>query len=349
MKKDDNPKHDLIEDVIRGTADFATKAALSLVPGTGAIYEFAKFSVGKAQEYARQKQDQRIMDFHRMLIGDSDKWDTELAEQSIDDADFHALLIACTQDIEDEKTSLYATLAKNAALREIGSTDLRFFTLSLHELTYSQLHSMREAYIAKNNLLVPHSGPGNHTVDLSPENVYGHARHGRQIMADRGFTTDGTINSYGEYFIKSCYSSDDLEPESINLKKWRNPSLPTLLLCYEIGDPYIDEFTDELAKQLRSLGVKTTPVSALIRNSPLATSHIGDAILIFKDEPERVMEHIAYCERVISRDSLAIQISESFPAVLEPIKKHFKLICTVTNPDPVKAARLLFQEDSDSN
>ncbi len=102
-------------------------------------------------------------------------------ERGLDDAciqavDYHALLNACLQDIEDEKTELYATLTRNAAFRKLHSRDLRFFCVSLSEMTFNDLEEMRVAYIASKFKLVPSEG----RVDL--KNHFHQSGHHRSLF-----------------------------------------------------------------------------------------------------------------------------------------------------------------------
>src|SRR3546814_19154858 len=72
-------------------------------PGASTAYELAKLGVTQAQAYVEQKQNQRIVDFHAMLIKQNEHWNQDLADACIEAADYHMLLSACVQDLEDEK------------------------------------------------------------------------------------------------------------------------------------------------------------------------------------------------------------------------------------------------------
>lgn len=103
MKSPKESQHDVTETAIRKTADLGAKIALSFIPGASTAYELAKLGVTQAQAYVEQKQNQRIVDFHAMLIKQDEHWNQDMADACIEAADYHLLLSACVQDLEDEK------------------------------------------------------------------------------------------------------------------------------------------------------------------------------------------------------------------------------------------------------
>lgn len=341
MKPPKESHYDVTETTIRKTADLGAKIALSFIPGASTAYELAKLGVTQAQAYVEQKQNQRIVDFHAMLIKQDEHWNQDMADACIEAADYHLLLSACVQDLEDEKTELYAALAKNAALRRITPQDIRFFTLSLRELSLNDVKEMQVAYIASKYPLIPPSGAGNYKKDLSLERASDHQVYGRKLMEQRGFVKDEILSGYGERFIAACHLPDQLIPGAIGMKEWKNPNSPLLLLCYEIGDTYITTFSERLSQNLRTQGYATTGLAAITREK--AIPFIRYSLLIFKDKPESIVEHIRFIEKTLKKGSIALQLSKSFPAVLEPVRHLFAHVLPVEDPDPRHAADIVAQ------
>ncbi|MBJ7222728.1 MULTISPECIES: hypothetical protein [unclassified Brenneria] len=158
MTKQKNKKNTIIKSTISKTADIGANLALSFVPRGNTTYELAKLGIKQAKRYVTERQEKRIVDFHAKLLKPNTTGDSGLSDACIEAVDYHALLNACLQDIEDEKTELYATLAWNAAFRNLSSIDLRFFCFSLSEMTFNDLEEMRVAYIASKFNLVPPEG-----------------------------------------------------------------------------------------------------------------------------------------------------------------------------------------------
>lgn len=328
---------DVTKTTIKKAADISVKAALSFIPGGTTVYELSQLGLAQAKAYIEQKQNHRIESFHTMLLGKDEDWNNELADTYIEAADYHLLLAACVQDLEDEKTEMYANLAKNAAQRRIASKDIRFFTLSLRELSLNDVKEMQEAYITNKYAIIPPQGAGSYKKNLKIDDASEDQIYGRGLMEQRGFVKEGILSSYGERFIESCHNSDKLIPSAVNMKEWKNPNSPILLLCYEIGDPYITRFFMRLSENLREKGYKTSPLTALTRVER-STLFVWFTLLIFKDKSDLIIQNIQFVEPILKKSSFAIQLAESFPTELESVKHLFSEVLAVDEKDPITAA-----------
>ncbi len=334
MKKNQKNKDEVIKSTISKTADIGTNLVLSFVPGGNAVYELIKLGVEQTKRYITEKQEKRIADFHAALLKPNSTGDVELSNAYIEVADYHALLNACLQDIEDEKTELYATLARNAVFRRISPGDLRFFCISLKELTFNDLEEMRVAFIASRFNIVPPVGAGRFEKSLSPEQSPSRLAYGRNQMKLRGFVEDGKINQYGEKFVQTCYSAEKLLPESIQMSEWKNAGSPIFMLSYELDDPDVTRLHMHLSELLRTRGFKTTALSAPTRKVVHLTL-VKSSILIFKNKPERIINNIKNIGSLTEKGCIAVQICDDYPMILEPLREIFEIIVNISGDDPL--------------
>lgn len=342
MNQTEKAKHNLIESTVKKTVDLGAKLALSFVPGASIAYEVAKLGVSQATAFVQQKQEERITQFHEMLLKPDEKWDEALADACIEAVDYHLLLSACVQDLEDEKTELYAELAKNAAAKNITPVNIRFFTLSLQQLSFSDLEEMRIAYVSKNFSLMDSAGSGNYEKDLSVESANDVQAHGRRMMDLRGFLQENTLNEFGELFTQSCYPSAKLTPGAIGMREWLNPQSPLMTVCYEMEDTETVNFCVHLSEKLRDGGVKIGPIVAIMDNRSLITPAVS--LFVIKSKPEQLLKNQPYLQKILNRTCIAILLREDFPKELEGIKSHFKKIITVAGKGSREAAEIVAEQ-----
>lgn len=323
---------------LKKATEIGVKTALSTIPGANAVYDLGKLAIEQVKEYQRQKQERRIEQFHQMLLSPGTQWNQALADVYIEIADYHLLLSACIQDLEDEKTSLYSALTKHVATKKIETIDIRFFTLSLKEFSYSDVEEMRIAYVAaKYPLINPTGGGGNFKKDLSITTAVGRSAHGRRIMELRGFTDEGMLNSYGEKFIESCYLEEQLTPSAINMRKWENDGSPLAIICYEIGsNKELTNFCVQLSELLHLAGYKCN-ILAVIDDRFFPPPYLS--LLIIGPDRNVIIQHEKHLQKLFSRNCLAVIFQNEFPVELLKIKPQFKEIIQVKENIPFDAAR----------
>jgi hypothetical protein len=120
--------------------------------------------------------------------------------------------------------------------------------------------------------------------------------------------------------------------------------------CYEIGDPYITEFSLRLSEKLRDQGYATTELAAIIREN--AAPLVRYSLLIFKNKPESIIEYRRFIDKTLQRGCIALQLSKDYPTALEPIRHLFAHVLPVNDPDPRHAAesvaRMIVVDDTPS-
>lgn len=331
--KSKNKNDSLTDSLTFKAAEIGTNFALSFIPGANTVYELIRLSAQELEKYIVEQQQRKIIDFHKHLLESNSSEDTSRTDTYIEIADFHVLLNTCLQDTEDEKTKLYATLAQNAIYKKLSSKNLRFFCISLKEMSYDHLEEMRHAYIASKFHLIPTKGAGRVDINLSPEQASSELIYGRKLMELRGFTENGKINQLGMEFIHACYPSNKLLPTSIQRSEWKNPNSPILMLSYETSDPYVMELAEHLSNQLRKHGFKTTGLYAPPNKRPYLLP-IQISIVIFKYNPERIIDNINNIDHLMGECCIAVQGCNEYPRELETLRNKFKEIININDLEP---------------
>ncbi|MDH8436682.1 hypothetical protein, partial [Klebsiella variicola] len=97
----------------------------------------------------------------------------------------------------------------------------------------------------------------------------------------------------------------------------------------ELDDPYITRLHMHLSSMLRTHGFKTTPLSAptgkLTHFTPVKAS-----ILIFKNNPERIINNMNYISSLMGEGCIAVQICDEYPTILEPLREKFEIIINIS-------------------
>lgn len=327
MSPPDKKKYGIVDSTASKAVDVGAKLVLGLIPGASTAYELGVLGVDLATRIIHEKQEKRLLQFHEMLIK-QDSWDQQLADACIDVVDYHLLLAACVKDLEDEKVDLYATLARNVATKKITSSNTRFFTLALQELSFFDLNEMREAYVSNHFSLMENAGSGNFKKDLSIASATNNQAYGRRLMELRGFLKGNTISEFGEAFVESCYSPSMLTPAAINRKEWTNPHSPLMVICYELIDEETSRFCDDLTRQLRDKGLKIGSIGVLSHNHFFHSPTVS--LLVIKSNPQIILQQALNLEKVLKKTCIALFLREDFPEELESIRSQFKDIIMVT-------------------
>lgn len=204
-------KKDRAKSVLK-IADVATKLGFNLTPGGNAIYEASKIGLEAVRDYVQERNEKRIVEFHRTLLYREGDLDQKVSNAELNTADFHALLDACLSDIEEEKTAPYANLTRSIALGLVPVTHRRHFIHSLKELAFEHLDILRETYtltkyscIAQNKLI----DSRNFLTNLQSDSI---SQLALKTLIARGLITEIKITALGVQFIESCYPRIDLDP-----------------------------------------------------------------------------------------------------------------------------------------
>ena len=239
-------KHTATSAVLK-IADIIIQAGLN-ASGTflpGAAYEFSTLSIGKLRDYIHNRDEQRIFEFHKMLLCRDDVVDGRILTGEIEEANYHALLNACLSDIEDEKTTPYANLTRAIALTKVPKELRRHFIFALKDISWDQLEKLQHIFVvdkysvadAKGTLvpsiavLIKLSGQPTDSLTYS-------------ALQSKGFLDDKGLTSIGRDFVNACSIEDDLNPGTFGYEHW------SLNQCLIIQPNNSNRLSEEVLRQL---------------------------------------------------------------------------------------------------
>lgn len=257
-------------------ADLVTSTVLSNsgIPGANAAYDFAKLGIDSVRKYLVERQDAKIVEFHKAMIGgDNDGIDESILESVIDVADYHALLDACLADIEMEKNGMYGRLAKSIASGDVKKHLKRHYILSLKELTWDQIDLLARLYILTKYSIKPENGPGTQQVNQ----VIDSAKHGTierldiTALTSRGFVYGSEITDLCEPFLSAVLPEENMTPEAFDLEEWTGHRFTIIELCNEQHETR--DLTKVIDQYFRDMGIQggSGPMEGALDRTDLGT------------------------------------------------------------------------------
>lgn len=245
-----------LADILVGTG-----IAIQAGPAGKLTYEISKLLVGYAQEFIKERNDERLNHFHRTLItGDLEEEEVkEFLEKDIDLEEYYTLLRAAIQDDEDQKTYYYAELLRKLALGQVPIEYKLYLMKIVKELTSFEIDLIRKIYIYKKFDLIPNHGPSEQVsslfsnksleMKLATDNL---VRVGLLEREKQELKPTNIMVSAANIFFKS----NDLTPASINREIWRSEHV---LVVAPQGDKYL-AFSEKIQLLLRDNRFKPGPI-----------------------------------------------------------------------------------------
>lgn len=254
---------------VSSLADILLKEGVNtLIPGSSLFYEVGKLAVLHSKQYFTDRTNQRLHDFHVGIIQDetADEIDLEkILKKTFDLDEYHAVLNACVQDIENEKTKIYSDLMKSLMVKPIEIKYRRFFITITKQLTFFEIDFIRNLYINASFDMM--SAGGTHQQVTSMLNSQDSMTDItiRTLVAN-GLVTDDRkgITDLGKLYAEALFEEQKLTPQSINRQKYTG--LHIAILNYMISDKTHDKVSHYLQESLWSHGVKSS-ILALHRHS----------------------------------------------------------------------------------
>lgn len=216
----------------------------------GIVSEPLSYTLDRLKEFVDRRNADRYEEFHRKLLEQSDN-EPAIPEAEIEVADYHALLNACLNDIEDEKTVAFATLTRSIALGRVPKDYRRHFILSLRDLSFDQMDYMRKLYVITKNRIPTSTGAGQLTVKTELSNLrvgsvtYLHF----SALNSRGFIESEKLTDLGISFIESSTPHEYLEPGAYGYQVWSD--YRCLIISTIYGDPIENSLIDVIGRALR--------------------------------------------------------------------------------------------------
>jgi hypothetical protein len=231
--------------------DLFTKLALDVIPGVGlakTLYEAYAQVCDGVSKYQERKYEERAKEFHRSLLSGT----PSLIASALDVEDYHALLNACLEDIENDKSARYGTLARSIGSAEVKDKYRRFLILTLSQLSLQQIEKLRKAWIASTYTLVTSDRQGS-----IPEHHY-LAGDSSEIMdevdleflSSKKLVIEQKITVLGKALVESCYDSQDLRPEAIGEVSWVGGALD--IITGDTGNHSVNDSSTRLTSLLRA-------------------------------------------------------------------------------------------------
>lgn len=255
------------------TVDALTKFSLDLIPGASqakAIYELMKVVGDNVGKYQERRNERRVKEFHRGLLGGG----STLIGNLLDVEDYHALLKICLDDVEDDKSEIYGQFARAIAAGKVNERYKRYLIIILGQLSHQQLEKLRCGWVATNYTLVHRSANGS----ISPKSLL--LGDESEIMDEmdyeslsvRKLVKEGGLTKLGNQLAESCYRRDQLMPEAIGETSWVGGALD--LLTAETVHHSTMQYIERLLSLLHSSLVKANvygPANEFSRSELLET------------------------------------------------------------------------------
>jgi hypothetical protein len=243
-------------------SDIIIGLGLTPSPDASAIYEASKVGLDKVRDYIQKRNTERIIEFHREMLYKNDALDQEILESELSAADFHALLDACVSDIEEEKTTPYASLTRSIALGLVPLNYRRHFIHSMKEVAFEHLDILRAAYTMTKYSCISQDGKLASTHSYFPKlQADSITRLSLNALLERGLISEAALTPLGVCFIEACYSPEDLSPENFDYKSSRIERGVVISSAVNSTSKAIEE---QLIKELRSRQIQVEP-SSLVR------------------------------------------------------------------------------------
>ncbi|MBE4444334.1 hypothetical protein WMQ58_04475 [Vibrio diabolicus] len=259
----------------------------SIAPGATILYELGKLAVEHGKRYYADRTEERLENFHKFILEDHVDARVDLDEilsKKFDLDDYHALLSSCIQDIENEKTKIYANLMKFLILSNLPQEERRYYIKLTKELTYQELQFIRELYINQNYHFMTVGGPSEQVRKLLSSSapmtnitIKSLINHGL-IFEDKSGITD-----IATQYVRLMFVDDELTPKSINQVEYSGHNVA--ILNYMIGDPKHDKAAMTLHESLHRHAIKSS-ILTLQRNASQYAPYsvmFSSAILILDD------------------------------------------------------------------
>lgn len=286
--------------------EIAFKGVVESLPLGSVLYDLIQARKESVAKSIREEQEKRIDLLFSSILHDTVPMDEQVARVMLDGADFHALLRACVNDIEEEKVELYGALVRAVAAGKVKSAERRHFILSLRDFSYEELVLLKKAYVAKKNVnIMPMVGCGNVREEdfLNAQDPESFNSLHISNLSSRGLVVSGKVSAMGCRFVESIFSVDKLTPTDIGFQTWSGVSVS--IINYEIGNRPLDELAEGLTNEFRRLRHKSG-IFAMTRSvgnglSLYSSLGRGVAVLFVGAEYNRVEDNLQYLFEYMSK------------------------------------------------
>ncbi|WP_445620639.1 hypothetical protein ACUN8C_01640 [Kushneria sp. Sum13] len=188
------------------------------------VWDTVKAFNDAAIDQISQNREKRLDRFHRALVKGvpPNKAAMLLHSNDTDYGSYESLLNACWQDIEESKTELYARLASKVLADELRSDFRLSFIMFLRDLSSDECAFLKTLYISGKYDFLPNSSSGNQLRNLvssqNPIEKLALKKFESYYLFD---SSESNVTHFGESFLQSIYSSQELTPQAIGKKHYK--------------------------------------------------------------------------------------------------------------------------------
>ncbi|ALP54976.1 hypothetical protein Tel_17120 (plasmid) [Candidatus Tenderia electrophaga] len=229
----------------------------NLVPGGGILFDGAKVLFGHGRKYIQDRNDERISEFHNVLMSHTSSPEEceALLNGEFEESDYHAILGSCIQDIEDEKTEVYARLLRSLIIDPPHKNIKIIFIEASKNLSLSDLEYLKEIYIQSKYDLMTVGGTS-HQIEILLKQTDTIRGISINRFVNLGFLNNekANITELASDFIKRAYGEENLTPEATGRKSWTGIRIS--VLSFDIGNIDHSMFYETIERDLFSRQIK---------------------------------------------------------------------------------------------
>lgn len=257
----------------------AKEGVSAVVPGGGLVFDIGKALLDHGRRYIADRNDGRLEKFHRILLDhDGQKeYQDDILNSEFEADDYHAILSSCLQDIEDQKTDVYARLLRAFIVESVSEDNRQLYIQAVKNFSMADIRYLRIIYINSKYDLMTAGGSSGQLKELFK------TQHPlRQISLSRfvymGFvrSNEMDLSELGQRFVQLCSTKDELTPDAIGKKAWTGVTVS--ILCFEIGSKDHSRFYTPLENMLWSQQIKS--ITHLVDAKRQITFNLSNAGLL---------------------------------------------------------------------
>ena len=312
MENKPDRRHPSTSNSVSTVTEIALKGAFGALPGGSLLFDLLKARREEMGDAMRKEAEKRLDAFYAAMLEANVSMDDRQARALLDDADFHALLRACIADIEAEKVEAYTALARGIANGSIEKKTRRHFILSLRDMSVDELGLLRNAFVAREQKMIPAQGSGTVAEDefLSPGQPGSFRSIHVSNLTTRGYVHDGKLSTLGSTFTQAIWRPEKLTPGSLGYLTWSDHNV--VIINNEIGNGQSDQISTKMTELLRELRCKSIIVASTRDTVPQARLFATHGLLLIGDKAKSLSNHIDALKSLLAKvPTLGVLISQN--------------------------------------
>lgn len=273
-------------------ADLLAKEGLTaIIPAGGLIYDISKSLAQHGRNYFIGRTEDRLEEFHERLLNEHQD-ENEIQgfinkEFSLDD--YYAILSSCTQDIENEKVTIYANLLRGIIEGRIEPKIKRHFITTCKDLTFTELHFLKEVYInSEFDLMTPGGTRAQVSTLLSTKDFFKSVTISKLIQLGYIDKECRDITPMAKQLIKLIFEKESLSPEAVGRSEFSGINI--LIISYQLGDNIHNKVVQGIQDSLWSNNIKSS--ISILDERLLRSMHNYSAAALIVDDKKIIDKYI---------------------------------------------------------